>query len=92
MRRSLVVLAAALALAAAVLFGSFPAATWFHQRAELASSESQLGRLQHQDQALADQAARLRTDSAIEHLARQRYGLVPKGSRAYVVLPSPSKP
>lgn len=90
-RRPAVILAGALLLAGVLLVTAFPMSSWLSQRSELASVQSRLEKLHSTSTSLANRAASLRNDAEIEHLARSEYGLVPKGSRAYVVLPAPQK-
>ncbi len=39
---------------------------------------------------MARETKKLRTDSEIEKLAREKYGLVKPGERAFVILPAPT--
>lgn len=89
MRRLPLVMLASAVLAALLLVGSFPLSTWLSQQQQLSQLSARLRATQRQNAALAAQAAKLRQPSYVAHLARSRYGLVPKGSRAYVVIPPP---
>lgn len=86
--RAAVVVLVSLVAVVALLVGSFPLGAWLHQRAELRQVSQQLAVLRSQNRQLASQAARLRDSGEIRHIARQQYGLVPKGTKAYVILPS----
>ncbi|MHB1486385.1 MAG: FtsB family cell division protein [Acidimicrobiales bacterium] len=68
----------------------FPTRTYLSQRSHLVRVSSALASLDAQNQALADEVAKLNTETAIERLARQDYGLVPPGQEAYAMLPSAS--
>lgn len=84
--RRLAVLASAL-LVLTLFVAVFPTRTWLGQRASLASASSQLRTVDRQDQVLSDQVRLLKTDSEVERLARQDYGLVMPGEQAYAILP-----
>lgn len=86
--RVAVVVAVSLTLAIVLLVGSFPLGTWLHQRAQLHQVSKQLAVLRAQNRQLASEAASLHDSGEIRHIARKQYGLVPKGSKAYVILPS----
>ncbi len=91
MRRMPLALLASAVLAAMLLVGSFPLSTWMAQRHQISALSAQLRSIQRQNAALRSEAAKLSQPRYVGHLARSRYGLVPKGSRAYVVIPAPSK-
>lgn len=80
-------LAVATASSVAILAAWFPASDLLHQRAQLASSSAQLGRLDHENAALRHREEQLRTPSNLGRIAQQQYGLVPPGEQAYQVLP-----
>ena len=87
MPRSLAVLLSACALAVAILVGSFPLHTWLGQRHSLAAAAAQLRSLDSRNRQLEARASQLRQLSEVGLLARARYGLVPKGVEAFVILP-----
>lgn len=80
-------LVAAIILALALVAGSFPVYAWVQQSAQLHQSADQLAALQAKNRQLAKEAAALRNPAAVERIAESQYGLTPKGSRTYVILP-----
>ena len=84
-----------LALVLVVLVGLlfafvYPTRTFLDQRNETNKARAQLETLQAENARLARESKRLSTDSEIERLAREKYGLVQPGERAFVILPAPS--
>ena len=69
----------------------YPTRTFLDQRDETNKARSQLAVLQSENARLARESKRLSTDSEIERLARQKYGLVKPGQRPFVILPAPSE-
>jgi cell division protein FtsL len=68
----------------------YPTRTFLDQRNETNKARAQLELLQAENARLARESKRLSTNSEIERLARQRYGLVRPGERPFVILPAPS--
>jgi cell division protein FtsB len=68
----------------------YPTRTFLDQRAETNKARSQLQVLQSENARLARESKRLSTDSEIERLAREKYGLVKPGERPFVILPAPT--
>jgi cell division protein FtsL len=68
----------------------YPTRTFLDQRAETNKAREQLEVLQTENARLGRESQRLSTDSEIERLAREKYGLVRPGERAWLVLPAPS--
>ena len=68
----------------------YPTRTFLDQRAETNNARSQLSVLKQENARLAQESKRLSNDSEIERLARQKYGLVRPGERAFVILPAPT--
>jgi len=66
-----------------------PARTWFDQRQEIIAARERNVVLDEQSQELRARAATLRTDEAIERIAREEYGLVKPGEEAFAILPAP---
>jgi cell division protein FtsB len=89
-RRARTVLASAIVLAALILLTSFPLAGVLSQRSALSSTARQLNAVQAENQSLGRQASQLAAPSTLNDLARHDFGFVPKGQRAYNVLPSSS--
>jgi cell division protein FtsB len=84
-----------LALVLVVLVGLlfafvYPTRTFLDQRDETNKARQQLSVLQAENARLARESKLLTTDSEIERLAREKYGLVKPGERPWVVLPAPS--
>ena len=67
-----------------------PTRTFLDQRSQTNKARSQLEVLQSENARLARESKRLSTDSEIERLAREQYGLVKPGERPFVILPAPS--
>ena len=85
-RRAAWLVAAVTALGVTVLF-VLPGRTWLEQRSALARTSHQLSQLSAENAKLSQTASSLNTDAEIEHIARERYGLVMPGEQEYVVLP-----
>ena len=68
----------------------YPTRTFLDQRNETNKARAQLEVLQSENARLARESKRLSTDSEIERLARQKYGLVRPGEQPFVILPAPS--
>jgi cell division protein FtsL len=68
----------------------YPTRTFLDQRSQTNKARSQLEVLQSENARLARESKRLSTDSEIERLAREQYGLVKPGERPFVILPAPS--
>lgn len=87
-RRARAVLLAAVLFAAVVLLGALPWSTLADQHAQLTSASAQVDELQAQNRTLADQARALSSRETQAGLARQDYGLVEPGQKAYEILPA----
>ncbi len=72
-----------------VLLTALPWTTLLNQHAQLTSAATQVNQLQAENQALAAQAKELSNRSTQAGLARQDYGLVEPGQKAYDILPAP---
>lgn len=73
--------------AAAVLLGALPWSTLAGQHAQLSSASAELSQLRAENHELATQAGQLANRSTQAGLARQDYGLVKSGQKAYDILP-----
>ena len=89
-RSTLVLLLVGLAFVAVLFAFVYPTRTFLDQRNETNKSRAQLEVLQAENARLARESKRMSTDSEIERLARQKYGLVRPGERPFVILPAPS--
>ena len=80
-------------LCLAVLFVFvLPTRTYLAQRRDLHGVTERLDVLSAENKRLQDQADKLQTDAEIERLARERYGLVRPGEKAYAILPPQEAP
>jgi cell division protein FtsB len=70
----------------------YPTRTFLDQRDETNKARAQLEVLQSENARLSRESNRLSTDSEIERLAREKYGLVKPGERPFVILPAPTTP
>jgi cell division protein FtsB len=68
----------------------YPTRTFLDQRESTNKARAQLALLQAENARLDHEAKQLSTDSEIEQLAREKYGLVRPGERPYVILPAPT--
>jgi hypothetical protein len=80
---------AAVVFAAVVLLSALPWSTLMDQHAQLSSAASQVTALQAENRALAGEERELSNASTVAGLARQDYGLVEPGQKAYDILPPP---
>jgi cell division protein FtsL len=78
----------ALALVAILFLFVFPTRSYLAQRRQIGSAQTDLDVLRAQNARLEQEAARLRTGSEIDRIAREEYGLVRPGEQAYTVLPA----
>jgi cell division protein FtsB len=67
-----------------------PVGTYLDQRREIAAERGRSAVLDEQTRALQARADQLKTDTEVERLAREQYGLVKPGEEAYGILPSPT--
>jgi cell division protein FtsB len=77
----------ALLVAGVVLATSMPVSALLTQRRELGAASAALAQTQATNGTLASQAKALTNSGTVSGLARTDYGLVPPGSKAYVILP-----
>ncbi len=68
----------------------YPTRTFLDQRDATNKAQAQLELLQAENARMTRESKKLSTDSEIERLAREKYGLVKPGERAFVVLPAPT--
>ncbi|HVL27545.1 MAG TPA: septum formation initiator family protein [Acidimicrobiales bacterium] len=88
MRRHRWFVASLLALLGVLVLGSFPARAYLDQVGQRDDLAERVAALAVENARLADQAAYLGTDEAVERLARERYHLVRPGEEAYAILPT----
>ena len=89
-RRAHTMVGATVVFVVVVLVTSFPLSAVLSQRSALSGSAHQLAAVQAQNRSLARQVSDLANPSAINGLARHDYGFVPRGQRAYDILPASS--
>jgi cell division protein FtsB len=89
MRRAVRILLAAVALGGILFVFLLPGRTWLAQGRARAKAERQDAVLSQENAALAQRIAQLQSTAYIEQLARQQYGLVMPGERAFSILPPP---
>ena len=68
----------------------YPTRTFLDQRSDTNKARAQLEVLESENARLARESKRLSTESEIERLAREKYGLVRPGERPFVILPAPT--
>jgi len=68
----------------------FPTRTWLDQRRQTREVEEQIELFRAENAKLQEEQARLRSDAAVERLARERFNLVKPGEEAYVIVPPPT--
>jgi cell division protein FtsB len=68
----------------------YPTRTFLDQRDRMNRSREQLSVLERENAKLVDGAHRLQNDAEIERIAREKYGLVKPGERAFVIVPAPT--
>jgi cell division protein FtsB len=85
-------LIACLALVGVLFLGSFPARTYAAQGRQRRTVEERVHSRAAENRTLAERAAQLETDSEIERIAREQYGLVRPGEEVYAVLGAPPPP
>jgi cell division protein FtsB len=77
-------------MAAALFLFVLPGRTYLEQRHSLIAAQTRVRILAAEDARLTQQARRLQTDAEIERLARQQFGLVKPGEKAFAILtPAP---
>jgi cell division protein FtsB len=78
-----------IALAAVLFLFVLPSRTYLAQRHSLSAAEVRLKVFSDENSKLAAAASRLQTDAEVERLARERYGLIKPGEKAFVIVPAP---
>jgi cell division protein FtsB len=87
MRRAVRILLVVLAIGGLLLLFVLPGRTWLQQRSAMSGAERRLTAIQKENQDLARRAAQLQNPAYVEQIARQQYGLVKPGEKAYGILP-----
>ena len=68
----------------------YPTRTFLDQRAETNRTRAQLELLRSENAKLATDDKKLKSDAEIERIARESFGLVRPGEKAFVILPVPT--
>jgi cell division protein FtsL len=89
MRLAVKITLSALVLLGAMYLFAFPARSYLAQKTDIAAQERTIAVLKAENAKLAAESSALQNDATIEQIARQEYGLVMPGQRAFMVLPSP---
>lgn len=90
--RVALVLGVSVALVGFLFAFYFPTRTWLVQRRNTSSATRQLDALTSANQDLSARAQALKDPAVVARLARDQYGMVKPGEKAYVVLPPPAAP
>ncbi len=68
-----------------------PGRTWLEQGRAMSKAQSQVSALSQENETLTKRAADLQSTAYVEQLARQEYGLVMPGEKAYgILVPAPT--
>jgi cell division protein FtsB len=86
MRRAVRALLVAVVVGGIVFLFVLPGRTWLEQGRAISKAQSQVSALAQENQTLTKRAADLQSTSYVERLARQEYGLVMPGEKAYGIL------
>ena len=89
-KRAHVMVGGSVTFAAIVLATSFPLTGLLAQGTALSSTAHGINTVEAQNRTLSAQAAALSNQAATDNLARQDYGFVPGGQRAFTILPPSS--
>lgn len=65
--------------------------TWMSQRRQTQTLNAKIDTLDKANAALTERQKQLKDPQTIAYLARRNYGMVPKGSKSYAILPSPQQ-
>ncbi|MGI8493528.1 MAG: FtsB family cell division protein [Acidimicrobiales bacterium] len=90
MKRAARAFLASVTVVGVLLLFVLPGRTLLDQRRSISSTEARIHVLSAENQKLTERASQLQSDSEIERIARQQYGLVKPGERAVAILPSPA--
>lgn len=90
MRRAVWALLIAVTAVGILFLFVLPGQALLQQRRDLRSTRADLHALNAENGRLAHQIKSLKNDHVIENMAREQYGLVMPGQKAYAIVPSPS--
>lgn len=91
-RRARALVLGAAVFAVMVLVSAMPISALLTQHQQVAAATAQLRSLRAENRVLGHQARELSSPAAVAALARQDYGLVAPGQKAYDVIPPPGAP
>jgi cell division protein FtsB len=87
MRRAVRILIVSVVAVAIVFLFVLPGRTLLAQNRSLATTRHRADVLAAENARLAQQVSKLQSSSQIEQIARQQYGLVKPGEKAYAIIP-----
>lgn len=87
MRRAVRTLLVVVGLGGLLFLFILPGRTWLQQRSAMSGAEQRLHSLNAENAALGRRAAQLQNPAYVQQIARQQYGLVLPGEKAYGILP-----
>ncbi len=79
---------AGLAVIALLFVFVYPTETYLSQRSQTGTAEAHLAQLQRATAEINRQSKALESDTAVERIAREQYGLVRPGETPYVLVPA----
>lgn len=83
--------AASLAVISLLFLGPGSIKTLISQRHQTQALQTKIATIDKANAALVERRRELNDPQTIAYLARQNYGMVPKGAKAYAILPSPTQ-
>jgi cell division protein FtsB len=87
-QRARLVFLAAVILALVIVAGELPLGALVHEKSAIAGTSRQLQILRNENQSLSQQVSSLNDSATIEKIAHAQYGLVERGQRSFVILPT----
>jgi cell division protein FtsB len=79
---------AGLAVIALLFVFVYPTETYLSQRGQIGAAQAHLAQLQRATAEIQRQSKALQSDTAVERIAREQYGLVHPGETPYVLVPA----
>jgi cell division protein FtsB len=87
-RRAVWLLLAGVVVAGILFLFVLPGRTWLAQQRSMAVAHQRVAELSRENAALAQRVKDLHNDAYIEHRAREQFGLIKPGEKAYSILPT----
>ncbi|HSO96664.1 MAG TPA: septum formation initiator family protein [Acidimicrobiia bacterium] len=81
-----------LALVGLLFVFVYPTRTYLQQRNQIGAAQQHLVQLRRDTARLESQTRQLQSDTAVERIAREQYGLVRPGETPYVIVPTAPAP